>query len=364
VWRWGCNRAFVGAALMTVASVTVGYAGTCNLPAWNSTAGPGSPMPAAVHAHAATSAAGFIYAISGSDTPPPGGGNVNLIQRYDQGTNTWSMNFATVPVPVGGASLAYDAAGVGDGPRLFLFGGAPASGTPGTQVQVYTLSTNAWTPGLPLPAPRAGMASGVFGGVVYLVGGLNAAGVAQSQTWEFNFASGTYNTALAPMPSAKARAGSAVSGGRLYAISGRDAAGNLVDTNYEYTPPPTDAWMSRAVIPTMVAAPGATVLGAMTAECNGDIVVVGGGTPFDADKATPDGPRAPDSTNAVQLYDLASDTWSSGPSLPIGRFALRAAQAGDTLIAFGGWDGSSTVTTVDRIQGPPLPVELQGFRVE
>jgi len=53
-----------------------------------------------------------------------------------------------------------------------------------------------------------------------------------------------------------------------------------------------------------------------------------------------------------------------GPTLPTGRFSLQAVQAGNTLIAFGGYDGSSKVTTVDRIQGLPLPVGLQSFTDE
>jgi len=321
-------------------------------------------MPAAVHGHAVTSGGGFIYSASGTNIPPGGGGNVDLLQRYDPVTDTWTTSFALVPIPVVGATLAYDTAGGPDGPRLFLFGGGNVSGTILSLVQVYTFSTNSWTTGPSLPDPRAGMGKGAFGGVVYLVGGLNSAGVAQSQNWEFNFATGTYNT-VAPLPLPRARAGAAVSGGKLYVISGRDAAGNLVDTNYEYTPPPVDMWTPRAVISTMVAGPGATVLGAMTAECDGDIIIVGGGTPFFTNDTLPRGQsREPESTNISQLYDVASDSWSAGPTLPTARFSLRAAQAGDTLIAFGGWDGLNTVTTVDRIQGPPLPVELQGFRVE
>lgn len=364
MWRREWKRAFVGAALVIVSSPVAARAGTCILPDWNSQVGAGSPMPAAVHAHGFTTAAGYIYAVSGSDTPPPSGGSVDLIQRYDPATNTWSTNFATVPVPVAGASLAYDAAGVGDGPRLLLFGGANASGTTLSLVQIYTFRTNLWTTGTPLPGVRSGMSSRVLGGRVYLVGGLNVSGVAQAQNWEYDFSSQTY-TDRAPLPSAVARAASAVADGKLFVISGRDVAGNLVDHNYAYTPPPIDAWTTRAPIPTTVAAAGAETLGAMTAECNGDIIIIGGGTPFGANKPNQENPsRAPGSTNAVQLYDLPTDSWSAGPSLPTARFAVRAAQSGNTLIAFGGWDGTSTVTTVDRIQGPPLPVDLDRFYVE
>jgi hypothetical protein len=200
--------------------------------------------------------------------------------------------------------------------------------------------------------------------LVYLVGGLSNSTTVQNQNWAFNFATMTYDTTLAPLPLPRARAGSAVTGGRLYVISGEETPGGQVNTNYEYNPA-TNTWATKARLPLpAVNAPGATVLGAMTAECNGDIIIVGGGTPTLADKVDPASSRAPDSTDLSRLYDVASDTWSNGPTLPTARFGLRAAQVGDTLIAFGGYDGVSTVATVDRIQGPPLPVQLQSFGVE
>ncbi len=341
--RW-C-RAFAGAALITAVWANGAQAQPCVLPAWGS----GSPMGAAVYGHAATSDGAFIYSASGGSSFP-GNGDVNLFQRYDPVANAWNP-LAPVPTAVTGATLAYDAAGGPNGPRLFLFGGLDVSQNTLTQVQVYTLATNTWvTTGPTLPAPRRAMGSGAIGGLIYLVGGFDGVNLAGNQNWEFNPATGTY-TDRATLPSAVARPGSGVSGGRLYVISGNDSAGGFVNTNYEYSPPPTNMWATRAPILVAVNHPGGTALSAMTAECHGDIIIVGGGTPSVL-------------TNISQLYDVASDSWSLGPSLLTGRYNLRAAQAGNTLIAFGGYDGSTTVATVDRIQGPPLPVQLQGFWVE
>jgi hypothetical protein len=210
------------------------------------------------------------------------------------------------------------------------------------------------------------MGSGVVGGVIYLVGGLSTSPTVESQNWAFDPASSTY-TPRAPLPSPRARAGSAATGGKLYIISGQDSAGGLANTNCAYTPA-GDSWdCGLAVIPTPVWAPGSTALGAMTPECHGDILIVGGGTPLvEGQTLLRDSDRVPASTNISQIYDVATNTWSQNgfPLLSTARFALRAAQAGNTLIAFGGWDGANNVTTVDRIQGPPLPVQLRSFRVE
>ena len=355
--RW--VRAVVGAALMTVAWASGAQAGTCNLPPWNTPA-PGAPMGAAVYGHAVTSDGAFIYSASGGSFFP-GGADVTLFQRYDPVANAWTT-LAPVPTPVGGATLAYDAVGG----RLFLFGGLDASLNVLALVQVYTIATNTWvTTGPTLPGPRFAMGSGLIGGVIYLVGGFSTynPNLAEMQNWAFNPTTGTY-TNRATLPVAKARPGSGVSGGRLYVISGQDNTGGLVNTNYEYNPA-ANTWAARAPTLTAVSSPGGTALSAMTDECHGDIIIVGGGTPILGGEAVPPGlSRAPESTNISQLYDVAADTWSSGPTLNTGRYALRAAQAGNTLIAFGGYDGSTTVATVDRIQGPPLPVQLQSFRVE
>ena len=360
--RSGWKRAFVGASLLTSVWAPGAMAQTCTLPAWNNM-GPGAPMGGpAVYGHAVTSDGTFIYSASGASGAPPAGGDVTLLQRYDPSTNAWATLLPPVPVPVVGATLAYDAAGGG---KLLLFGGVTSS-TFQNLLQVYTLATSSWTFGNPMPAPRAAMASGVIGGLIYLVGGLSTSTTVESQNWTFDPATGTYQI-KAQLPIPKARAGSAVSSGKLFVMSGEDSAGGLANTNCGYDPP-TDSWnCALAVIPTPVWAPGSTALGAMTAACHGDILIVGGGTPLLGTPPLPgDSSRAPASTNISQIYDVASNTWSTNglPTLPTGRFALRAAQAGDTLIAFGGWDGSSNVTTVDRIQGPPLPVQLQAFSVE
>ena len=58
--------------------------------------------------------------------------------------------------------------------------------------------------------------------------------------------------------------------------------------------------------------------------------------------------------------------WAYGiqPAMTAARAFVNAAQATDTLLVVGGYNGTTTVNTTDRIAGPPLPVSLNGFTVE
>jgi len=74
--------------------------------------------------------------------------------------------------------------------------------------------------------------------------------------------------------------------------------------------------------------------------------------------------RATETTGTTQIYDRVTNTWGPGPTLPTGRSFIGAGQAGNALIAVGGYSGATSVATADRIQGVPLPVSLHGFTVQ
>ena len=350
MWEW--KRAFVAAVLMVAAGASGAEAGSCtstSLPSWTSSA---PPLQDAVYGPASTTFDGKIYVASGG-TFPTGGSSVQF-QSYDPVSNGWTQ-LPNAPAALFAATLAYA------GGRLWLFGGVTT--TTQSAVYVYDFATNTWGPGPSMPSPRYAMASGVIGGKIYLVGG-NQVGAngAQDQNWEFDPATGIYTNRL-PLPTPQARAGSAVTGGRLHVVAGHNQLGNLVTTHYAYNPV-TDTWQQLADITFPVNQAGATTIGAQTPACHGDIMIVSGGTPALGPGGASDPSHAPDSVAITQIYDVGSNTWSAGPSLSTGRFALRAEQVGDTIIAFGGYAAPNTVATVERMQGFPLPVALQSFGVE
>jgi N-acetylneuraminic acid mutarotase len=310
-----------------------------------------------IYGAAVTSAGGFIYAVSGYSFSI--GGWVNQVRRYNPGTGAWT-GLTPVPTAREMGSLAYDAAGG----RLFFFGGVNGGGAVNL-VHVFTIATNSWTTGPALPSPRTQMGSGVIGGMIYLVGGYSSTSITpattHNQTWEFDPATGTY-TPRAVLLDSLGGAGSAVSGDRLYIMGGRDPVNTQRNTNYEYDPV-GDAWAVRAVLPTPVNVPGGTALSG-AATCEGDIILVGGGNPLLKDSVSPGSTRSVETTNITQLYNVPSNSWSAGPALPTGRSFIGAAQAGSALVAVGGYTGSTSVATVDRIEVPPVPVELHDLRVE
>jgi hypothetical protein len=333
---------------MTLVGFRGAEAGTCGgLPAW----GIGNPMPTPVYGHAVASDGTYVYSAGGTSVFP-GCADTASFRRYDPTNDSIWTSLAPVPFPVVGATLAYDA----NGKRLFLFGGLSTNCTAMNLVQVYDIASDAWSPGPAMPATRSGMGSGVIGGRIYLVGGHIGGFVTpvQDQNWEFDPAKGKY-TVRASLPSSLAGPASAVSGGRLYIMGGRTNSTVALDSNYEYTPS-IDTWVARAPLPIAVSGSGGTALGQM-APGDGDIIVVGGQTLVRQPGL--EGARKLDDTDAAQVYDVAEDRWSSGPSLSAARRGVRAARVGNTLVALGGHDGFTTVTTVDTIQGSTLASALQ-----
>src|SRR4029077_13457813 len=55
----------------------------------------------------------------------------------------------------------------------------------------------------------------------------------------------------------------------------------------------------------------------------------------------------PDTTNALQVYDPGTNTWSSGPSLNQQRSFPAGTDVGNTAVAVGGYTGSNTTTSVE-----------------
>jgi hypothetical protein len=341
----------IGVALLVAGAATRTEAQSCVLPAWGS----GAPLATDAFGPAVASAGGQIYAAGGFSFNA--GAALSNFERFDPGLAAWTP-LAPLPSPRVWATLAYDPSGN----RLFLFGGSANGRTVSTLVQVYNIAGDSWSTGPPLPAARQQMAGGTIGSSIYLVGGDSTGQpTAESQSWLFDPRAGTY-TPRAVLPTTLNGAGSAVAGGKLYVLGGENGAISELGSNFVYDAA-ADSWAARASLPTAVNAPGASALGGPDG-CTGKILVAGGGNPF-LQALTAGQLQEPILTTGItQMYDIASDTWAAGPALPTALSLLGAAQAGDTLLVVGGFNGTDSVATVDRIQGPPLPVGLSGFSIE
>jgi N-acetylneuraminic acid mutarotase len=182
---------------------------------------------------------GKIYVIGG-DTGGSGSRNTNY--EYDTANNTWAIK-AVLP---GGPRWNLAAATLNG--KIYVIGGQ-ADGAPVqyfSRVDIYDPSTDTWSSGTPLPAPRVGMAVEAINNKIYLAGGFNG--------------TNTLSDALAFDPN---------NPGSWTPITSTPIAG---------------AYLGQS-----------TVLG-------GKFFIIGCGP-------------SPSSDNAVQAYDLVSNSWSTNYSL-------------------------------------------------
>jgi len=144
----------------------------------------------------------------------------------------------------------------------------------------------------------------------------------------------------APMRQARSGLGAAAVNGKIYAIggstengewsiSGRSARGGVVGTNEEYDPA-LNEWVPKASMPT-------SRVGFSIAICQNKIYCIGGYTKVSRTSA-------PTSTEVVEVYDPATNSWETKTPMPTRRddFAIIVHQAKIHLI--GGTAGRNSTT--------------------
>src|SRR4029079_6117344 len=276
-------------------------------------------------------------------------GTINEFGKFNPATNTWTP-LAPVPDLINAEASAVYAPNVN---KLFVFGGDdPTTGTVVNTTRVYDIATNTWSTAAPMPDVRAFMASGYFNGKIYLVGGYSTGNVDPSfgQVWEYDPVANTFDTSRASMPATLGGPGFGIINGHMIVAGGRDINNTNLNTVYDYDIA-ANTWATRANMPSGVNVPGSAVIA-------GKLWVFGGGNPFTGPSAMPTsankGVRAwlrrlfnPDTTNSLQVYDPATNSWTSGPTLNQQRAFPAGTGVGTTAVAVGGYTGSTTTTSVE-----------------
>ena len=276
-------------------------------------------------------------------------GNINQFGKFNPATNTWTP-LAPVPDLNNGEASGVYAPNVN---KLFVFGGENvATATVVNTTRIYDIATNTWSTGAPMPDVRAFMGSGYFNGKIYLVGGYSTGNVDPSfgQVWEYDPVLNTWNTSRMSMPATLGGPGFGIINGHMYIAGGRDINNTNLNTLYDYDIA-ANTWTTRANMPSGVNVPGSAVIA-------GKLWVFGGGNPFTGPGTMPTsgktGVRAwfnrllhPDTTNSLQVYDPATNSWTSGPTLNQQRSFPAGTDVGNTAVAVGGYTGSSTTTSVE-----------------
>jgi N-acetylneuraminic acid mutarotase len=213
----------------------------------------------------ATSDGTFAYVGGGLGS----GGASSYFNRFDPVKGLWA-SLAGMPDNNSYASAVYSPINH----KVYVFGGV-INMVGLNNTRIYNIATNQWSAGTAMPAPRDSMAAGYYNGRIYLVGGFVGT-TAQSQFWEYDPITDSWNTSLPPIPVAVARAGFGIINGHFYIAGGNNADPRRL---YDYDIA-ANTWTRRADL-LMSYGSGSAVL-------DGQLRVLNG-----------------------QSYDPISDTWSA-----------------------------------------------------
>jgi len=304
---------------------------------------------------------GNFYAMGGRQTDLAGSDYVNP-REYNPTTNAWTVKAAAYPNPqvcnmVGGVL------NMGGTNVIVTVGGSQAGGTTATSdtrtynpvTDVLTvLATDPWpgnVGGTVLPGGAA-----VHNNMLYVFGGFNINVGMTTGIYRFNpaAAAGTRWTTLpATLPVPRGYIPTATSGNFIYMAGGSDfVAATLADTNTSNRfDPATNTVTPIATIPRATAETRAVMQ-----PFDNSIWVLGGGR------------TAPNPSTEVDVYNPATNSWSTAPAMLTARRNF-SADVDPTLPAriwaAGGYDTSGTVlVTLNDQFTCTVPVDLIGFGVE
>ena len=280
---------------------------------------------------------GNFYAMGGRQTDAAGSDYVNP-REFNPTTNTWAVKAAAYPNlqvcnMVGGVLT------IGGQSVIVTVGGSAAGGATATsEVRQYNpitdtltvIATDPWpgnVGGTVLPGGAA-----VVNNVLYVFGGFNIGVGMTNQIWKFDpaLAAGSrWSLVPTTLPAARGYIPTAASGGFIYLAGGSDfVAALLVDTNQSLRfDPATNALTAIAPIPRVT---GETR--AVAHPFDNTIWVLGGGR------------TAPNPSTQVDVYNPATDTWSTAPPMNTARrnFAADIDPQGARIFAAGGYDTTGT----------------------
>jgi hypothetical protein len=238
---------------------------------------------------AVTTFNGKIYALGGLDAEAS-------VFRMEAGQ--W---YTDVSLPEARGSLA---AAEFNG-RLYVFGGINSNATPVISSKLWAYDGATWDltpPDLPEAQGRREHGLATLNGVLYLFGGLNAAGQALDTVWGYD---GTNWTAAASLPAPRSGFGFAVHQGRLYVVGGNDAQHAPSDAVYAFD---GSTWRTESSLPEPLAL-------LASASTGNRLFAFGGGQ---------------------RVYSFDGTDWTAEINLPADRYRLGGASLDGWIYAVGG----------------------------
>ena len=243
------------------------------------------------------------------------------VDSYDPATNVWTrlndMPAAVTHIfPVRDNNTIWFVGGfVGDDP-------GPAT----ADVWLYDVSSDSWSAGPPLPAPRAGGTVAIWGRELHYIGGFADRNDTRTEHYVLDLDNPTDWTTSTPMPEARGHSAGAAVAGIIYVIGGQIRHDDSPTDQSEVFAfdSSTDRWSQVADLPTARShfEPGTFV-------SDGRIIIAGGRNNVAFQPALSD----------ISMYDPALDIWLAIPALPTNLLAPAMKQIGtDFVLANGGFD--------------------------
>jgi N-acetylneuraminic acid mutarotase len=205
--------------------------------------------------------------------------------------------------------------------KIYVMGGNASSATASLNVvEVYNPSAGSWETKTPMPVPRSQVTACTVNGKIYVIGGSSG-----PSSWTPVAAVDIYDPATdtwskgADMPSPRTELGLVAVQDKIYAIGGI-TSGSAGSKSVDIYNTATDTWSKGADMP--------TARGTMPAcESEGKIYVFGGSN---------GGASNWNHYAILEVYDIASDSWSTKKEMPASRSHLTGCVLNQKIFALGG----------------------------
>jgi N-acetylneuraminic acid mutarotase len=209
--------------------------------------------------------------------------------------------------------------------KIYVVGGRSVSSGISKNMEEYDPAADTWRRRALMPTSRQGARAATVDGIVYAIGG-NTGFTEIPAVEAYDPTTDTW-TRKTDMPTGRSVAATVAVDGKIYVIGGNGNGGvNFTFPTVEVYDPATDTWTRKADMPTARWSPAADVV-------DGKIYVFGGGRRYSANAFPPF-----DETPIVEVYDPATDTWSRASDMPRARFAHSATAVSGKIYIIGGAD--------------------------
>jgi len=268
-----------------------------------------APMPYATGespGSAAVLLSGKIYVVGLS------GSNPNPLEVYDPALNSWTEK---APLPHYSGS---DAIAVCQNKIYDIIAN-----------QSYDPTTNTWSDIAPSPSGNSFFQPVVVDGKIFEIGGGYGLMGISSANWVYDPVNNSWSQ-MAPIPTQVETYASVVLDDKIYILGGYYFAGgsNYLPTNLiQIFDPATNQWSQGTPMPYNMSDAAASLITDSTGQQN--IFLVGGAAWNGKGTVT---------VNWTQIYDLKTNSWSTGAALPTPREGLSLVNVNGDLYALGGVD--------------------------